>query len=61
MESTIIIEANSAMFLCSRKFVNGEEKFIIIGVTSGSVECGGGTPEFYTYLEQEEVCGVLQK
>ena len=49
------------MLRFSRKFVNGEEKFIIIGVTSGSVECGGGTPDLYTYLEQEEVCGVLQK
>ena len=49
------------MLLCSRKYVNGEEKFIIVGVTSGSVTCGGGTPDFYTYLGQEEGCGVLQK
>jgi len=38
-----------------RKYVNGEEKFIIIGVTSGSVGCGGATPDFYTYLGQEEI------
>ena len=50
-----IIYDRGKILLCFRKFVDGEERFTILGVTSGSVTCGGGIPDFYTYLGQEEV------
>ena len=34
--------------------MNGEEKFVILGATSGSIACGGGVPDFYTFLAHQE-------
>jgi hypothetical protein len=31
------------------------ERFEIVGVTSGSIKCGGGFPDFYTYVASNEV------
>ena len=42
-----------------RNYVDGEERFTIIGVTSGSVRCGGGLPDFYEFLQQEKVNRLL--
>lgn len=44
-----------------RKFLKGEQKFFVVGVTSGSVQCGGGTPDFYTYLQYEQNLAWVHK
>jgi len=38
-----------------RKFLNGAEKFVVLGATSGSITCGGGVPDFYTYLAHQDI------
>jgi hypothetical protein len=38
-----------------REYRDGAERFTVIGVTSGTVGCGGTFPDFYTYVQHVEV------
>ena len=42
----------------TRMFTNGEARYTIVGIVSGSLngfKCGGGLPDYYTYVGNQEI------
>ena len=47
----------------TRVFKNGENRFTILGIVSGSLnslKCGGELPDYYTYVGNQEILGWIQ-